>query len=193
MWHRLTLWPLLQPPPPGEDWIMNAGPPIPASLPAAEELNQLGHWHNYKRPCGTWHVNLLSGCEGAVKRAGAPHKSPASRANTRPRGWQICTCQMADRWSHVCKWDFYRTRGRRLQIPSPSSRTSRRLNISFSTGMHNWGARVPFLKVTLPYWTAFIINVCTAHSKAVRGLISGNLKSLCRFKFRGTSHVINLL
>lgn len=84
------------PAPPREDWIMKAGPPIPTSLPAAEELNQLGHWHNYKRPCGTWHVNLLSGCEGAVKRAGALHKTPASHANTRPLG--VTNLHVSDAW-----------------------------------------------------------------------------------------------
>lgn len=75
---------------------------------------------------------------------------------------------------------------------SPSSRIPPRLNISFSTDMHNWGVRVPLLKVMLPYWAGCIINVCSAHREDVGGLFLEIWKSLCRFKFCRTLKLIFL-
>lgn len=71
---------------------------------------------------------------------------------------QACNKLFTDRWSHVCKWNSPNTWAKAAR-----TLTLLRLNIPFRAGMHNWGVRVPSLKVILPHWAAFIMNVCTTH------------------------------
>lgn len=67
--------------------IMNATPPTLTPVPAAKELNQLGHQPGSERTCGVWHVHLLFECQGVVQK---------TTTTTLPVGesGQICICQI---------------------------------------------------------------------------------------------------